>query len=99
MDLLFKRYASPFLFMGEYLRSGRFHEFVFEFVKTINEEHENDVNWSFYLHKVQEGSYQDFIDEIEINKQNRNMTESDTEEIVKESFNILNNFTPDERGD
>ena len=99
MDLLFKRYASPFLFMGEMLKSGRFDEFVVEFITALNTEKEDTINWDFYLHKVSEGSFSDFINEIETNKQNQNMTAETMEEITRNSFDILNNFTPEEGSD
>ena len=94
MDLLFKRYASPFLFMGETIRSNRFDEFVFEFVQTVNKENEEQTSWEFYLNKVQEGSFKDFVDELENNKNNQEMTEEKIEEIVQHSMKILNNFDP-----
>ena len=99
MDLLFKRYASPFLFMDGMIRTGRFDEFVDEFISTINAENEETTNWDFYLHKVQEGSFKDFIDELENNKQNQNMSEETIESTVQKSLSILNNFTPTERGE
>jgi hypothetical protein len=99
MDLLFKRYASPFLFMGEMIRSVRFDEFVTEFIKTTNEEHEEKASWEFYLHKVQEGSYKDFIDEMQNDKENQKMTEETKESIVQNAMNILNNFNPIEGGE
>ena len=99
MDLLFKRYASPFLFMGEMIQSGRFDEFVVEFVQTVNKENEEQMNWEFYLNKVQEGSFKDFVDEIENNRNNQEMSEERIEEIVQHSMNILNNFNPTQGGE
>lgn len=98
MDLLFKRYASPFLFIDGYLQTGRFSEFVVEFVKTINAEKEDSTQWEFYLHKVQEGTFGEFVEEIENNKQLQNMPEAAKEEAVKKAFDILNKFNP-ERGE
>lgn len=99
MDLLFKRYASPFLFIDGMLQTGRFDEFVVEFVQTYNKETEEQMNWEFYLNKVQEGSYKDFVDEIENNKNNQEMSEERIEEIVQHSMNILNNFDPTQGGE
>ena len=98
MDLLFKRYASPFLFMGEMIQCGRFDEFVVEFVQTINKENEEQMNWEFYLNKVQEGSFKDFVDEMKNNQNNQEMSEERIEEIVQHSMNILNNFDPTQGG-
>ena len=94
MDLLFKRYASPFLFMDGYISTCRFSEFIDEFAKIVVTEKEETVNWEFYLHKVQEGTFKDFVDEIKINKDNQKMTEAEMESTVQDSLNILKNFNP-----
>lgn len=99
MDLLFKRYASPFLFVESMIQTGRFSEFVDEFVRTINSENEEQMNWDFYLHKVQEGSFKDFVDELETNNQNQGMTQEAIESTVQQTMDILNNFNPVERGE
>ena len=99
MDLLFKRYASPFSFMEGMIQTGRFDEFVVEFIKTVNDELEEKTTWEIYLHKVNEGSYKDFVDEIENDKKNQNMTEDDKESILQKSLGILNNFNPIEGGE
>ena len=103
MDLLFKRYASPFSFMEGWINSGRFSEFVDFIVETYNEERKDEVNWSFYLHKVQnpEMSYQDFVKELETNEQLQNMTDDDKASALQSAFDILGNFNPlsDEKGE
>lgn len=99
MDLLFKRYASPFLFLDGMIQTGRFHEFVVEFAKTITEEREEQRNWEFFLHKVWEGTYTDFCEDIENNKKNLTMTKRTIETTVQHSMNILNNFNPNEGGE
>ena len=96
MDLLYQRYASPFSFIDGMLASGRFEEFVDEFMKTIAKEKEDRMNWEFFLHKVWYGSYQDFIFDVENNKKNLTMTKSTIETTVKHSLNILNNFNPND---
>lgn len=95
MDLLFKRYASPFLFMDGMIQTGRFDDFVIEFVKTINEEKEEKTQWDFYLHKVVEGTFKDFKDEIEINRQNQQLSQRTIETTVNHSLDILNRFNPE----
>ena len=99
MDLLFKRYASPFLFLDGYISTCRFCEFIDEFAKKVISEREEDVNWEFYLHKVHEGTFKEFVDEIKINKENAEMTKADIETTVKESLNILKSFNPTEGGE
>ena len=99
MDLLYQRYASPFSFIDGYMQTGRFDEFVVEFVNAINKEKEHQTRWDFYLHKVSpEVSFDAFIEEAENNKQNLNMSDEEKAETVKMAMNILNNFNP-ERGE
>lgn len=99
MDLCFKRYASPFLFMDGMIQTGRLEEFVDEFAKTLEKEKEDQVNWDFYLHKVLDGSYNDFIKELEINKKNQTMSKRTIETTINHSMKILNGFNPEEGGE
>ena len=96
MDLLSKRYANPCFFMNGMIQSGRFCEFVVEFAKTINKEQEEERNWDFFLHKVWEGTYQDFCADVENNKKNLTMTKRTIETTVQNSMNILNKFNPED---
>lgn len=98
MDLLFKRYASPFLFMDNMLQVGRFDEFVTDFIETVFKEKEEHYNWEFFLHRIFDKSYKEFIDEIKVEQDNQNMTATDIEATIKETENILANFNPEERG-
>lgn len=95
MDLLFKRYASPFPFMDGMIQTGRFYDFVADFVKTVNQEKEDKINWEFFLHKVWEGTYDDFVSGIENNKKNQNMSKRTIETTVQDSLDILKNFKPE----
>ena len=98
MDLLFKRYASPFIFLDGMILTIRFNEFVENFVTTINEENEEQATWEFYLNKVHEGSYAEFMEEMKTDKANQAMTANSIESTIQESLNILNSFNP-ERGE
>ena len=96
MDLLFKRYASPFLFINEMIRTGQFCDFVINFIETLNEEKNEKAEWEFFLHKVWEKSFAEFKESIQIEQDNRNMSASDIETTIKQSQNILANFNPEE---
>jgi hypothetical protein len=98
MDLLFKRYANPYFFIGGMIQSGRFEEFVVNFANINTKEKEEKTNWDFFLHKIWDGSYSDFIADVENNKKNLTMTKRTIETTVQHSVNLLNNFSPDERG-
>ena len=96
MDLLFRRYADPFLFLNGYIQTGRFSEFIFEFADAVQETDE----WEIYLHKVWDKSYSEFKESIDTAQKNRNMSDHDFETTLQNSMNILNNFNPEiERGE
>lgn len=98
MDRLYQRYADPFSFIRGMIQTCRFCDFVEKFDAAIRKEREDKLNWEFFLHKVWDGSYQDFLSDVEINKQNMNMSKETLEATVNHSMNILNNFNPDKRG-
>ena len=98
MDLLFKRYASPFPFLNGMIQTGRFSEFVSSLVKTVNQEREDETDWEFFLHKVWEGSFADFRAEMKTNKDNMNLSQGTIETTILHSMNMLNNFNPDMDG-
>ena len=98
MDLLHKRYASPFSFLDGMIQTGRFSEFVDEFFMAVAKEKEESVNWDFFLHKVYGKSYADFKTEMETTKRNQQMSERTIETTLHESMQILHNFNPAQNG-
>lgn len=98
MDLLFKRYANPFPFVDGMIQTGRFSEFVRSFIEKENSEREEQTAWEFWLHKVWEGSFAEFKNDMESDKKNKQMSEQTMETTIKDSMNILKNFNPIEKG-
>ena len=98
MDMVYQRYSCPFSFIDGMIQTNRFDEFVREFVKTINQEKEDKLDWEFWLHKVWEGTFKEFKDSIATNTQNQTMTKETIAETVNSSISILNNFTPQNEG-
>lgn len=99
MDQLYQRYADPFSFVNGMIQTCRFSDFVDNFIETVGKEKEEKNNWEFFLHKVWEGSFNDFKEEIEINKKNQSMSQGTIETTVQHSMNILNNFNPEQGGE
>lgn len=95
MDLLFKRYANPFIFLDNMLLVGRFSECIDEIWQLITEEKEEEAMWKFYLHKVDDKSFNEFKESIENDIKNQEITEEELETTIKESKNILDGFNPE----
>lgn len=98
MDRLYQRYADPISFMNGMISTGRFQEFVRSFWRKIHEEQNEDRSWEFFLHRVFEGSFDDFMEKQKIATEHLNMPDTTIETTLQHSFDILNNFNP-ERGE
>lgn len=95
MDALFKRYASPFTLIDNYIRVSRFSDFVQSFIKQKNE----DDMWEYFLHKIWDKTYAEYCEDVRVSQAVRDMTEDETEAIVKESMRILGNYRPEKGGE
>ena len=91
MDLLFTRYASPFVLLDGLILTNSLNNFVDDFFDFINEERKEKSEWEFFLHKVYDQSWSDFVKEIE---QSENQKPVDLGATIVKSKNMLNNFTP-----
>ncbi len=98
MDLLFKRYASPFLFIDGMIQAGRFTEFVENFVACSNKEKEEKHLWEYYLFREWERSFNDFKESVENDSKNAALSVDDIETTIQNSINILQNFNPEKKG-
>ena len=87
MDLLFTRYASPFVLLDGLILTNSLNNFVDDFFDFINEDRE----WEFFLHKVYDKSWSEFSNEM---KQSENQKQVDLGATIVKSKNMLNNFTP-----
>lgn len=91
MDLLFKKYASPFLLLDSYIAQGRLFEFILEFFKIRDEE----TTWEVWLYKVHDKSFEDFKKSLEEIKDNKEFTKEQIETTVTNSKDILSSFNPE----
>ena len=87
MDLLFVRYASPFVLLDGLILTNSLKNFVDDFFDFINEDRE----WEFFLHKVYDKSWSEFSNDM---KQSENQKPVDLGATIVKSKNMLNNFTP-----
>lgn len=92
MDLLFKRYASPFSLLNGYIRTGRLFDFIDVFIDEVNE----DLIFDVWVHKVQDKTFDEFKRSIGLNSEavpEQEPLES-LETTLNDTKNILNNFIP-----
>ena len=92
MDLLFTRYASPFVLLDSLILTHSLNNFIDDFFDFIIEERKEKTEWEFFLHKVYDKSWGEFSDSI---KQSNDQTPIDLDATLTKSKNILNNFTPE----
>ena len=85
--MLFSKYANPNFLLDEMISSGRFLEFVFEFIDLENERKE----YEFWLHRVFDKSFEEFKQAIEPKKE---VPEEDLEATIENSKEILSSFVP-----
>ena len=96
MDLLSKRYASPFFVLDDMIRLGQLHDFLTELFKEINEEEIERYRWEFYLHKVFDKTYEEYLNIVNDSNKGRNepsMSKAEIMDVCAYSQNILEGFT------
>ena len=91
MDLLFSRYASPFLLLDSMLECGRFLEVVSEIYDMNNERVINDTLFDTWLHKDFENDYSEFRRLVKQPMETPSQ-DIDFETTINDSRNILKNF-------
>ena len=91
MDLLFKRYASPFLLIDQLILTNGLDKFIDDLFKFMGGEKQEQTKWEFFLHKIYDKSWKEFCNEIEVSNVENNVNIGET--LIK-SKNILTNFTP-----
>ena len=92
MDLLFKRYASPFLLLDNFILTSSCNDFIDDFCKIIIEEREHKTQWEYFLHKVFDQSWSDFVSGVKVSNEPE---EIDLGATIIKSRDMLKNFTPE----
>lgn len=94
MDLLAQRYAGPFLILDEFIRIHQLYDFVAEILKTIADEKIQDIRWEFYLHKVYDMSFEEYVRRCE-EPQQEEMSHEEIGNIISDSRKMLEGFKPE----
>ena len=86
MDLLFRRYASPFILLDNLIATNSLTLFIIDMLDIVNEE----KLLEYFMHKVFDKSWNDFIDEVKPKETKK----IDVGATLIKSKNMLKNFTP-----
>lgn len=96
MDLLAKRYASPFSVLDGMIKAGRLYDFVVEVNNIINEETYESKLWDIWLHKIFHSEWEEWREYIRSLNETPAVNEINLEATVTASHELLNNFNPNE---
>ena len=91
MDLLFTRYASPFLLLDQLILTDSLSGYIDDLFTIISEEKQEQTMWEFFLHKVYNKTWKEFCEETKISNDTKDV---DLGETVLKSKTMLSNFTP-----
>lgn len=99
MDLLHKRYASPFSLLDKLIENKQFNEYVPFLLNKEAKDRDEQLLWEYYLHKVFNKSFNEFRKETFAqsegeSKKNDATDEAKRNEIIEKSNAILNGFVP-----
>lgn len=89
MDLLFSKYASPFIFIDTMIQLGKLDEAI---RNLLDEQNENRL-WDLYLRVLPKKSFNDWKKDLGKNETSE-LNENEIMAQVEESQNILNSFKP-----
>ena len=93
MDLMFKRYSDPFSFIDSMLCYGSFSSSIDEVLKKTDD----DTMWQFYLHKVFDKSFQEFLSESTAEKHTL-ISKAEFDATIEMSQYILDGMGPPDEG-
>lgn len=76
------------MLLEQMLQLGRFAEFIDELFKIRNEELEEKTKWEYYLHRVYDKSFDEFMKQTEP-KKSETIGKEEMTAIVRNSLDIL----------
>ena len=89
MDLLFKRYASPFAYLDGLLATHS----MLQGIKYLVNQEDEDKLWQLYLHSYQKQSFNDWKKQVlEVESNPHEVSEAEMATIIKQSNDILKSF-------
>lgn len=92
MDLLSQRYANPYSILDDFIQSGQLGDFTIQALKTIADEKLQEQRWQYYLHRVFDMSYEDFVLLCEKKPEKHEMTDAEKQNVIAKSTELLDGF-------
>lgn len=81
--------------LDKMILTGRFTEFVREFMKIRNEELVDQTRWEYWLHRVFDMSFADFLAKTDSTQKTEEVLPDDVlQATVQDSMGIINSFCP-----
>lgn len=96
MDLLAQRYASPYLILDDFIRLRQLHEFIVSILTRIADEKVQDVRWDFWLHRVYNMTFEDYVRKCEEPEELNDINYTEIGGILSDSKNLLDGFVPED---
>ena len=88
-DMLYKRYSNPMTLLSQMLRTGQLTTFINNMVEITNKETLDEVKWEFWLHKVFDKSWDEYLAMTKEPDEVGTISEERKVIIVKKSLDIL----------
>ena len=83
--------------MDDMIRIGQLYEFSVTILQMIVDEKTEKIRWEYYLHKVWDMSFEEYVNACENKEATQNpISASDVADIVNSSAEILKGFVPPE---
>lgn len=92
--MLYQRYSNPIDLMQQMLQVGQFDEFISGVVKIRNETQVDEMRWQFWLHKVFDMEWEDYLFHCE-SAETPEAAMNDIETTVKANYEMMENFHPE----
>lgn len=82
--------------LQQMLQTGDFSKFIDELGQIMWQEKANEQRWDFWLHRVYDRSFEDYVNDCEAAMQQAEASENvNIETTVKNSFEMMENFHPE----
>lgn len=92
--MLYQRYGNPMTLLQQMLEVRQFSEFMSEIIRIRNDELNEKSAWEFYIHRVFDKSFKEFMDEIKT-APDPEASKGELETTIKDNFEMMENFHPE----